>query len=96
MNKKSKGIGLGITLGAALGVVLGILAGHVALWLGIGIAIGIAIGSTLRRTTCARCEAAKRNRELEARSLVKEKGVYHGITRACFHIGSSQPQRPDR
>ncbi len=68
MNRKSKGMGLGIALGAALGVVLGILAGHVALWLGIGVAIGIAIGSTLRRTTCAQCEAAKRNRELEAGS----------------------------
>ncbi len=68
MNRKSKGMGLGIALGAALGMVLGILAGHVALWLGIGVAIGIAIGSTLRRTTCAQCEAAKRNRELEARS----------------------------
>ena len=68
MNRKSKGMGLGIALGAALGVALGVMAGHVAVWLGIGVAIGMAIGSTLRRTTCARCEAAKRNQELEARS----------------------------
>ena len=68
MNSKSKGMGLGIALGAALGVALGVLAGHVAIWLGAGMAIGIAIGSTIRRTTCPDCEAAKRNQELEARS----------------------------
>jgi hypothetical protein len=68
MTNKSKGMGLGIALGAALGIVLGVMAGHIALWLGIGVAIGIAIGSTLRRTTCAHCEAAKRNQELGARS----------------------------
>ncbi len=68
MNRKSKGMGLGIASGAALGVALGVMAGHIAIWLGIGVAIGMAIGSTLRRTTCARCEAAKRNGELEARS----------------------------
>jgi len=64
---KKKGIGLGIGLGAALGVTLGVLAGHVALWLGVGVAIGMALGSTLRRRTCAQCEAAKKNQELVAR-----------------------------
>jgi hypothetical protein len=68
MNRKSKGMGLGIVSGAALGVLLGVLAGHVALWLGIGVAIGMAIGSTLRRTTCAHCEAVKQNRELVSKS----------------------------
>jgi len=68
MNRKSKGMGLGIALGAALGVALGVMAGHIAIWLGIGVAIGMAIGSTLRRTTCAHCEAEKRNQELGARS----------------------------
>jgi hypothetical protein len=63
MNTKSKGAFVGIALGGALGVVLGVMAGHVALWLGIGMAIGIAIGSTLRRSTCAQCEAAKRNQQ---------------------------------
>ena len=68
MNRKSKGAGLGIGLGAALGIALGVMAGHIAIWLGIGVAIGMAIGSTLRRTSCAHCEAAKRNGELELRS----------------------------
>src|SRR5271167_4885396 len=68
MNQKSKGMGLGIALGAALGIALGVLAGHIAIWLGLGVAIGMAIGSTLRRTTCAHCEAAKRNQEQGARS----------------------------
>jgi uncharacterized membrane protein YoaK (UPF0700 family) len=63
MTTKSKGMGLGITLGAALGVVLGVMAGHIALWLGLGMAIGIAIGSTMRRTTCAHCEAEKQNQQ---------------------------------
>jgi F0F1-type ATP synthase assembly protein I len=68
MNTKSRGIVLGIVLGAALGIVLGVMAGHIALWLGVGMAIGIAIGSTMRRTTCARCEAAKRNQPASATS----------------------------
>ena len=68
MNHKSKGMGLEIAFGAILGMVLGVMAGHVGLLLGIGVAIGIAIGSTLRRTTCANCEAAKRNQELGAKS----------------------------
>jgi hypothetical protein len=68
MTSKPKGMGLGIALGAALGSVLGVMAGHIALWLGVGLAIGIAIGSRLHRTTCARCEAAKRNEEQGARS----------------------------
>ncbi len=67
MTRKSKGMGLGIALGAALGTALGVMAGHVALWLGIGVAIGMAIGSTLRRTTCPTCEAAKQSQELRAR-----------------------------
>jgi hypothetical protein len=44
------------------------MAGHVAIWLGIGVAIGMAIGSTLRRTTCAQCEAAKQNQELVSKN----------------------------
>jgi hypothetical protein len=68
MSRNSKAMGLGIGLGAALGVALGVMAGHIAVWLGIGVAIGMAIGSRLRPTVCARCEAAKRNEELELRS----------------------------
>ena len=63
MTTNSKILTLGIALGAALGITLGVLAGHVALWLGLGVAVGIAIGSTMRRATCARCEAAKRNQQ---------------------------------
>jgi uncharacterized membrane protein YoaK (UPF0700 family) len=66
MNTKSKGMGLGLALGASLGVALGVTAGHIAMWLGIGMAIGIAIGSTVRRSTCARCEGAKQNQQLSA------------------------------
>ncbi len=68
MNQKSKQAGLGIALGAGLGTVLGVMAGHVAIWLAIGVAIGVALGGTLRRNTCATCEATKRNQEPGARN----------------------------
>jgi hypothetical protein len=66
MGIKSKGMGLGIALGTALGVVLGLMAGHIGLWLGIGMAVGIAIGTTMRRSTCAHCEAEKQNQQSRA------------------------------
>ncbi len=102
MNSKSKGMGLGIALGAALGTALGVMAGHMALWLGIGVAIGMAIGSTLRRTKCPTCEGCETESakswksELVRQNLKLEKGVHHGITRACFHVSPGEPQRPDR
>jgi hypothetical protein len=68
MKTKSSGVGLGIGLGAALGIILGIVAGHIALWLGIGMAFGIAIGSTLKRSTCAQCQAAKQAQQPETES----------------------------
>ncbi|MGA2413026.1 MAG: hypothetical protein ABSF59_01185 [Candidatus Sulfotelmatobacter sp.] len=92
MTNKSKGMGLGIALGAALGVALGVMAGHAAIWIGTGLGMGMAIGSTvrLRQKTCPKCEAAKRNQEIEAESC-SQKGVHHGITRARFHISPGQP-----
>ncbi|HEY1657479.1 MAG TPA: hypothetical protein VGG14_03980 [Candidatus Sulfotelmatobacter sp.] len=68
MTTKSKGLGLGIALGAALGVTLGVMAGHIAIWLGLGMAVGIAIGSTMPRSACPHCEAAKQNQQPGATS----------------------------